>query len=294
MSAAISALAVLVLELVEVHQRHGMHLDVVRHHEFHARQAHPVGRNAPPAEGGRRIGEIEHDVGLGFRRLGEVDLARFELGGALVDEALLAFRAGHRDLLLVVQQLGGVPGADHRRQAKLAADDSRVRGAPAVVGDDGRRPLHDRHPVRVGGLRHQHGAVDEAVDVFRAVDDTDFARHHRVADAQSGHQRAAFRLDAIGAEGGSAVLRLHRFGPRLHDEQFAALAVLGPFHVHGPAVMLLDDHRPARELQDVLVVQHETRALRLRGRHVLGRMRAVGGVDHLLRLLAVASSRRSA
>ena len=166
------------------------------------------------------------------RRLAEIDFARFEVGGALVDEALIAFRAGDGDLLLVVQHSRGVAGADHRRQAELAADDGRVRGAPAVIRNDRRRALHDRHPVGIGGLRHQHGAVDEAVDLARAVDHADAARHHSVADAQPAHQPLTLRLDAIGAEGGRRVLRLHRLRPRLHDEQFAALAVLGPFHVH--------------------------------------------------------------
>ena len=142
-----------------------------------------------------------------------------------------------------------------------------------MIGDDGRRALHDRHPVRIGGLRHQHGAVDETVDVLRAVDDADAARHHGVADAEACHQLLALRLDAIGAEGGCRVLRLHRLRPRLHDEQVAGLAVLRPFHVHGPAVVLLDDDGPARKLQNVAVGKNEACAFRLRGRHVLGRMR---------------------
>ena len=63
------ALGILVLERVVVHQRHRMHLDVVADHEFHAREADAVGRNPPPAEGGRRVGEVEHDLGARRRNV---------------------------------------------------------------------------------------------------------------------------------------------------------------------------------------------------------------------------------
>ena len=83
--------------------------------------------------------------------VGEIDLLDLELGDALVDEAFVALGAGDGDLLLVVQHVRRVAGADDRRQAEFAADDRRMRGAPAVIGDDRRGALHDRHPVRIGG-----------------------------------------------------------------------------------------------------------------------------------------------
>src|SRR3546814_21025480 len=57
---------------------------------------------------------------------------------------------------------------------------------------------------------------------------------------------------------------------------------LGPFQVHGPAVMLLDDHGPAGELQDLLVLEHEGLALAARGVDVLRPAAAALGLDHLL------------
>src|SRR3546814_8312935 len=54
---------------------------------------------------------------------------------------------------------------------------------------------------------------------------------------------------------------------------------LGPFHVHGPAVMLLDDHGPAGELQDLLVLEHEGLALAARGVDVLRPAAAALGID---------------
>ena len=72
-------------------------------------------------------------------RLATSIVSHLEVGDALIDEADVALGAGDGDLLLVVEDVGGVAGADDRRQAELAADDRGMRGAPAVVGDDRRR-----------------------------------------------------------------------------------------------------------------------------------------------------------
>ncbi len=144
----------------------------------------PSAGQPPPAERRGRVGEIEHHVRAGRRCRAKIDVFAHRNRRAVVDEALVALGAGDRDLLPVVQHLRRVAGAHDRRQAELAADDGGVRGAAAVVGDDRRGPLHDRHPVRVGHLGDQNGAVDEAVDLARAVDEADAARRDRVADAE--------------------------------------------------------------------------------------------------------------
>ena len=137
-----------------MHQRHRMDLDVVADDELHAREADAVGRQPPPAERRRRIGEVEHHLRAGRRqRLRGRASSTSKSARAFVDEALVALGAGDRHLLLVVQHVRRVAGADDRRQAELAADDRRMRGAAAMVGDDRRGALHDRHPVRVGRLR---------------------------------------------------------------------------------------------------------------------------------------------
>ena len=41
----------------------------------------------------------------------EIDLLDLEVGDSLVDESLVTFGAGNRDLLLVVQHMGRVAGA---------------------------------------------------------------------------------------------------------------------------------------------------------------------------------------
>ncbi len=185
-----------------------------------------------------------------------------------------------------MQHLRRIAGADNGRQAELAADDGGVRRAPAVIGHDRRRPPHDRHPVRVGGARDQDRAVDEAVDVARAFDQADAAGRDRLADAQPGHQRAALRLHAIGFERGGFPARLHRFRTGLHDEHFAALAVLGPLHVHRAAIVALDGAGPPRQSQNFAVVEHERAALDLGRRHVARRAVALACIDHFPLLAA--------
>ena len=162
------ALGVLVLQRVEADQRHRMDLDVVADDEFHAGEADAVGRDAPPAEGGGRVGEVEHHLRARFRNAGEIELLGFEIGGALVDEAWSPSAQETVTSCSLCRTSRRIAGADDRRQPELAADDGGVRGAPAVIGDDGGRALHDRHPVRIGRAGDENRAVDEAVDVARA------------------------------------------------------------------------------------------------------------------------------
>jgi hypothetical protein len=100
----------------------------------------------------------------------------------------LAVGAGDRHFLLVMQDMGGVAGADDGRQAQFAADDGGMGGAPAMVGDDGRGALHDRHPVGVGGRGHKDRAVDELVDVLDALDQADAAVATAPPTGQAGQQ----------------------------------------------------------------------------------------------------------
>ena len=104
---------------------------------------------------------------------GHIDLFGGDLGNALVDEPFVPFGAGDSDILLLVQHLGGIPGADDRRNPKLPADDGGVGGAPAVIGNDRSCLSHDRHPVGIGGGRHEHRAWHEAVDVLGIADEAD-------------------------------------------------------------------------------------------------------------------------
>ena len=107
-----------------------------------------------------------------------VDRDSFDLKwqAAVVDVADVAFRAGHRDqharsLLFLVK----FPVADHRRHAKLAGDDRRVAGSPAMIGDDGGRDLHHRLPIRARGRRDKHFPGLERAEIAFVLDQPNIA-----------------------------------------------------------------------------------------------------------------------
>ena len=242
-----------------------MDADVVADDELHPGEADAVGRDLPPAKRRCRIGEVEHHARRGGGQVRYVEGMLLEFGNALVDMALVALGAGDGHFLQVVEDVRRIAGSDDRRHAELAADDRRVRGAAAMVGDDGGSPLHDRHPVGIGDGGDEDGAIDEARDVAGVLDHADAAGGDGIADAEPGKQLLALARDLVGLEQAGLAARLHRLGPRLDDVDVAGLAVLGPFHVHRAAIVLLDGDRPAGQEQNLLVAQHEAGALELRG-----------------------------
>ena len=138
-----------------------------------------------------------------------------------------------------------VPGSDDRRQSDFAADDGRVRRAPPVICDDRCRAPHDWHPVGIGGARDQNGAVDKPTNFLWTFDQADAPRHHGIANAQAREKATPFRFDAVGTQCTCFAAGLHGLRSCLHNEQLTRLAVFRPFHVHGPAIVLLDNAGPA-------------------------------------------------
>ena len=66
-----------------------------------------------------------------------------------------------------------VPTIAGRPSSRLTMAACEVRPPWSVTNGGG--ALHDRHPVRVRGRRHEHRAVDEAADIACAVDQADTA-----------------------------------------------------------------------------------------------------------------------
>ena len=247
-------LRLLVFEIVEMHQRHRVNADHIADDELHPRQADAIGRQAPPAIGCGRVGEIYHHLGAGFGHRLKVDLALLEVERALVDDPFVAFGAGHGNLLVILERGRGLARADDGCQPHLAADNGGMAGASAVVGDNGGSLLHDRDPVGIGHAGYENRAVLEPVDLVGVLEAQDFASRDGIANGKAAQQLLAFLAQGVGLERARFLLRLYSFGARLNDEKLSCLTVLGPFHVHRLAVMRLDLRGPATELQDLVVV----------------------------------------
>ena len=182
---------------------------------------------------------------------------------------------------------GRVAGADHRRDAELAGDDRRVAGATAAVGDDRRGGLHDRLPVGCGGVGDQHLAGLEFRQLREVLDPLHRARGDPLADRAALGQYLAAAFEHVGLQRGHAVLGGHRLRAGLDDVELPVDAVLGPLHVHRPAVVLLDRARVAGQFQNVLVGEAEASAVGLRGGDVSRRvLRLALDEDHLHGLVA--------
>lgn len=276
--------AVVLVGTLRVHQGHRVDLDVVVDDELHPGQADAVGGQPPPAEGRGGVGQVEHDPGPGRRDVVQADLLVLVVAQARVDEALVALRAGDGHRHAVAQTSGRVAGADDRGDAELPADDGGVRGAAAVVGDDRRGPFHDRLPVGVGDLRDEHRSVHEAVDLRRAAQVAHRPRRYRVSDGQPLHQRlgrwSTGVADAVRAQQRRLPAPMDGLRAGLDQEDLAGPAVLGPFHVHRGAVVVLHRDGPPGQQQDLLLVQ------RVPDRLVLGRLELAGSSHRVVDDLA--------
>lgn len=157
---------------------------------------------------------------------------------------------------------------------------------PAAVGDDCRGQLHHRLPVRVGHVRHQHVALLYARHERRTGYQAHRPRADLVADGAAGGKHRAAALETEVLLGAGVRARLDRFRARLQNVDAAVAAILAPFDVHWPAIVLFDDHCGARQLQHVSVLKRVAVAVRFD--HLHRAHRAAGargfGEHHFLQL----------
>src|SRR5262249_61915147 len=107
-----------------------------------------------------------------------------------------------------------------------------MRRAPATIGDDCCCTSHDRYPIGISGIRHQHRTWHEAIDVLGIRDDADRSRNDIRADAESRNELAPLPRDLVSPLKTWPPAELHRLRARLDNEQFAASPVLRHRNVH--------------------------------------------------------------
>ena len=218
-----------------------MDLDQVVDDELHPGKPDAFRRQPPPSESRGWARDVDHHRSPRLRKVADVDINGLEGQPSVIDVAFLALCAGQRDLLPLLQDLGGMLSADNRGEPKLAADDRGMARRAAVIGNDAGRPLHDRHPIRVGGFGHKNGSVSEPLDFGRVADQAHLSRRDGLANGGARQQPLTLRRQAIGSDGAPGLVRLHGFRPRLDDGELAGIPVLRPLHVHRAAVVPFDN-----------------------------------------------------
>ena len=195
-----------------------------------------------------------------------LDLGHFSFKQSVVHPPCIPLGTADSHQHAVFEQIGRIATTHHRRNTQFAGDDGGVAGAPAPVGDDGRSPFHDRLPVGVGHVGHQHIARLDLVHLADVVHNPDRAGANFLANSSAFHNHCALALELVTVLRAACGLALHGLGARLQNIDFAVQSVLTPLDVHGPAVVLLDDQCISRQLFDIGIGQGI--AVAQLGRHI--------------------------
>ena len=160
-----------------------------------------------------RVADIHHH--LGFRPLIVSYLASVDLKRdiAVVNIAPVAFRTRNCDLGPGTNDLGRISRTDNTGNSQLAADDGTVTRTSAAFGDDGRRPLHDRLPRRVGHRRHKDLALLKSIQLRRVKQYMRRSLPYLFADRHTRRKRSSVAAgQAVAFNKILVLLRVHRFG----------------------------------------------------------------------------------
>ena len=183
--------------VVELQQRTRVHPDHTVNDKFQTRQAHAFVRQAGEVKRAVRVADVHHDLQRQIRHGIHAGAFHAEVEDIGIHVTGIAFGTGDRHLLVVLHAFGRVTAADYRRDPQLTGNDSRVTGTAAAVGDDGSRFLHDRFPVRVGHVGHQHVAGLNAVHLANVVDHFHRTGTDAVADCAAFRDNFALRVQGV-------------------------------------------------------------------------------------------------
>ena len=238
------------VECVELEQRARVHADHPVDDELEPCEADATVRNPGEIERPVGVADVHHDLDRNLRQRVELDARLLEVELTFVDVAGVALRTGHRDGLTLVDRLGRIAAADDGRDSELPGDDRCVTGAAAAVGDDGGGALHDRLPVGIGHVGDQYVAALDAGHLAHVADDARGPCADALADAPSAREYLRATPERVALHDATCAA-LHGLRTRLQDVDASGLAVLAPLDVHGAAVVLFDDQRLARELEQI-------------------------------------------
>jgi len=120
---------------------------------------------------------------------------------------------------------------DHCGHSQFTGNYRGMARAPAMIGDDRSRNLHDRFPIGAGCGCHQHLSRPELLEISNVADHPYRPGGNLLANRSAAHQhwRALFEREDFEARG---PLRRNRFGARLHDIEASVFTILCPFDIH--------------------------------------------------------------
>src|SRR5690554_7239972 len=218
-----------------------MHADHAVDDEFQTRQAHTLVGQVGEIEGAVRVADVHHDLerqfGHGIHAVGP----HIELQTTVIDDAGIAFRAGHGDDLAILEFAGGIATAHHCRNTQLAGDDGCVTGPAAAIGDNGTGTLHYRFPVRIGHVGNQNVAGLDLVHFRDIADYLDRAGTDTLPDGTAFDQYGALVLEQVALHDIDAAATFHGFRTGLDDIQLAVISSLGPLDIHRATVVFFND-----------------------------------------------------
>ena len=128
-----------------------------------------------------------------------------------------------------------------------------MAGAPATIGHNRRRALHDGFPIRIGHVSHQNITSLDLIHLRKISHDPHPTRANFLSDRTTRKQDLTRRFQTIALLNiVMALLRLYGFGASLQNIDFAIDTVASPFNIHGSLIVFFDDDGVTRQFNDLV------------------------------------------
>ena len=162
-----------------------------------------------------------------------------KLEQARVHVTSITFGTGHGDIFTVTQDPRTITGADQGWNSQFPRNDCSMAGTAAAVGDDRRGFFHDRLPVGICHVSHQHIAVFDQVHLRKIINNFDSSLANTVTHRTALDNWFAFLLEDKAFDD-LAGAGLNRLRTRLNNIHLSVFTILGPFDIHRSTIVFLN------------------------------------------------------
>ena len=232
-----------------------MDTNVVVDDEFQSGQANALVGQLRKIKCQLGVTHVHHDFGRNVGHGPALDFRDFCFQQAVINSAGIALCTADCDQGAIFELIGCVATTHHGRNTQFARNDGGVARPAASVGDNGTGALHHGLPIGIGHVSDQHVTCLDLVHLRDAVDQTNRPSPNFLTNGAALGQHSALAFQGVAQFCCAFGLALDGLWASLQDIKQAVCAILAPLNVHGPAVVLLDDHGVLRQLGDVFVCQ---------------------------------------